>query len=330
MVKLVRSLVLRALPIVVILAGVGYAIDRTFPISHATLFWTLNIVSAAGALSAVGLEAKLRRDRRAVAVEAGADVTRTVTPENAVTGKTQPITDTSASSGRARCTQPAKKRVDADPLSIVHWVLAVIAAFVCWRISFFPLMVFAGHGAAVGEWIQHGLGIAPGIVYPTFLVGLFAGHVVAAYGGVQLVTRRPRWWRFAVVPLLVAATTISFTVPDADLHPLPDRSLHADVDVDGFAARYTPARRPGDNPYAAALEDKFGDHGYSPQHRALQFAAASTYATVPESPWAGDVKGALEAMYRDEPRASSQARVVEHYAAYLAAHRQLGSGAGTD
>ena len=58
-------------------------------------------------------------------------------------------------------------------------------------------------------------------------------------------------------------------------------------------------------------------------NRVLALNAYVTYPLVPEGPWGSAKKGTLEALALENPVATSQQRIDEHYLAYLAAHRRL-------
>ena len=63
-------------------------------------------------------------------------------------------------------------------------VLLPLALFI-WRIAYFPLMVFSGHVASIGEWLQLLLGL-PIWIYGVFLCAIATLHAVAAFSSAQL------------------------------------------------------------------------------------------------------------------------------------------------
>ncbi len=186
-----------------------------------------------------------------------------------------------------------------------------IAALVGWRLAYFPIMVFSGHVASIGEWILTLVG-APVLVYPTFLIAVAAIHVAAALAVIAIVTPPLPWLRWALVPAFVVAACVSF-LSWRDFHPLPDRAWTLDESIPPMAAE-------GRNPYLEAL---FGP-GYWPNQRVILVAAGLTYDTIPPSPWATTVKAVLEVLFDEKPNATSHDRVVEHYRAYHSAHIQIG------
>jgi len=202
-------------------------------------------------------------------------------------------------------------------------------AFLVWRVAYFPLMVFSGHAAAIGEWSLAAVGLHPRWIYPTFLLTLAAGNGLGVALSAGLLvgknrkiplpeSRAGRLWRRAVVapivlPALLFAGLLSFTTP-GDLRLLPDTRWQGPVLVPVIAA-------PRANPYRAALREP----GYTLPQRALLLAAASTYATIPNSPWSTAVKGTLEAEFEADPYGGTSARIREHYLAYLAAHSKIGA-----
>jgi hypothetical protein len=190
--------------------------------------------------------------------------------------------------------------------------LLVAAAALAWRLSFFPIMVFSGHLAAIAEWIEvHGPPL-PLAVWPVFLVALFALHGTAAVAVSFLV--RP--FHPALTGLVAGAFTVATLIScstAADLTPLPDR-------VWSLGEAVPPVAAPAANPYLPEL----GRPGRNLAQRALVLAAGLTYPTIPESPWAAGVKGTLEELFRSNPRGSSGDRVAEHYLAYHAAHHRIG------
>jgi hypothetical protein len=192
-----------------------------------------------------------------------------------------------------------------------------LAAFLAWRISYFPIMVFSGHVASIGEWILLGSRVLPVVVYPVFLVSVAALHAVAGLAAGWLVDPGP--WRrgvgllaAAAIPAFAVAVLVSFsTLRDFSL--LPDTSL-------SIAATVPSARQPVANPYLPRIAAP----GYALPQRVMLVAAGLTYATIPGSPWARTVKGVLEGQFELNPVASTRERVEEHYLAYHSAHTRIG------
>lgn len=188
---------------------------------------------------------------------------------------------------------------------------ALVAAALGWRLAWFPIMVFSGHVASIGEWILAGVGL-PIVVYPTFLVAVAALHAAAALAAIQIALPALPWLRWALVPAFLVAASVSFLRLE-DLRPLPDTELHLSETV-------PEARTEGGNPYLEALVGP----GYLPHQRVILVAAGLTYVTIPPSPWALTVRETLGELFRGKPRGSTRDRVVEHYRAYHAAHFRVG------
>ncbi len=185
-----------------------------------------------------------------------------------------------------------------------------LALFV-WRIAYFPLMVFSGHVASIGEWLQVLLGL-PIWIFGVFLCAVGALHGVAAFASAQLM--RPV---HPVVPValplaLAVACAVSFSNAD-DLRVSPDRFQRLDVAVPAPVA-------PRANPYLPRLLAS----GYAHHQRVMLLAAGLTYETIPPSPWARTVMSVLEALFEENPHGSTADRVLEHYRAYASAHPLIG------
>jgi hypothetical protein len=192
-----------------------------------------------------------------------------------------------------------------------------VASLVAWRISYFPIMVFSGHVASIGEWILLGSRVLPVLVYPVFLVSVASLHAVAGLAASWLVDpgpgrRQEGLLATAAIPAFAVAVLVSFsTLRDVAL--LPDTSL-------SIAAPVPIARQPESNPYLPSITAP----GYALPQRVMLVAAGLTYATIPDSPWARTVKGVLEGLFLAKPIASTRDRVEEHYLAYHSAHAFIG------
>ena len=180
-----------------------------------------------------------------------------------------------------------------------------------WRVSYFPIMVFSGHVASIAEWLELAVG-SPVLVYPVFLVTVATLHAVAALGVAFLLRPPHKAVYAALVPAFAVATAVSFSNTD-DFSPLPDRAWRLEAPV-------PPAVAPRANPYLPAL----GDPAYSAHVNVMLLAAGVTYETIPPSPWARTVMAVLEHAFDENPVASTQDRVVEHYLAYHSAHDRIG------
>jgi hypothetical protein len=192
-----------------------------------------------------------------------------------------------------------------------------LAGLVAWRISYFPIMVFSGHVASIGEWLLLGSRVLPVVVYPVFLVSIAALHAVAGLASSCLVDPGPGrrgagLLAAAAIPAFAIAVLVSFSTL-RDLSFFPDTSL-------SIAATVPSARQPVANPYVPRITAP----GYALPQRVMLVAAGLTYATIPDSPWARTVKGVLESQFELNPVASTRERVEEHYLAYHSAHPKIG------
>ncbi len=191
-----------------------------------------------------------------------------------------------------------------------------VGLFIAWRISYFPFMVFSGHGASIVEWVSVHLSESlyfPVMIYPPYflLIALLNGFLAWV---VWYLLKFGRWWAYgAALPMILMATLISFTTWSDVSHLLPDKLWD-------HQPTYPPVSLPTHNPYLSRLSEP----GYTFPQRVLFFAAGNTYATIPESPWARVVKGVLESQTDANPYASSEDRVYEHHLGYLVAHPFVG------
>ena len=197
--------------------------------------------------------------------------------------------------------------------------LTIVAMYGIWRVSYFPVLVFAGTAAAYADWITWKLGVGLPAAYIIFLPAIALLHLLVTWLGVHVLSYGNRvQFSLAAFPLTIAVA-ISFTSAD-DIRFLPDRAWQQTLPAD-FASR-----SPKCNPYLPALQQR----NLNPQRQALLFAAGSTYALIPQSPWSRHVQGTLEASFRDNPTGSSTDRVHEHYLAYVASHSFLASESSQD
>jgi hypothetical protein len=203
-----------------------------------------------------------------------------------------------------------------DGPSAPLWRL-VLAVALGWRLAYFPIMVFSGHVASIGEWLLLVSGL-PVFVYPSFLVSVAAIHAAAAAAAGLLVHPPRRWLRPAVLPAFLVAAAVSFNQL-SDLTLLPDRVISVEAPI-------PPMESGRSNPYLPALRAS----GYLPNQRVVLLAAGLTYETIPPSPWATTVKAVLEGLFHARPFGSTQERVLEHYLAYHSAHAQIGCRALAD
>lgn len=195
--------------------------------------------------------------------------------------------------------------------SVLAQIVLAVGALLVWRIAYFPIMVFSGHVASIGEWMQLGTGF-PVAVYPVFFISVGLLHVLAIVAFSWL-TKPPHPGLYvALLPTFAVAVAVSFSSGE-DATWLPDTSYELDQEIPAARAEVA-------NPYLPALAQP----GYALQQRVMLMAAGITYATIPPSPWATTVKAVLEGQFEENPVASTADRVREHYLAYHAAHPFIG------
>ncbi len=195
--------------------------------------------------------------------------------------------------------------------------LQVPVTLLAWRVCYFPIMVFSGHLASIGEWLLIRLG-APVVIYPVFLVSVAGLHAVAASAALGLVDPPLRGFRALVSPGFLVALAVSFN-QWRDLTLLPDRNVSLEGPVPLMHGELG-------NPYLQALWAP----GYLPNQRVLLLAAGLTCEAIPPSPWATTVKAVLEGLFLERPFGATQDRVLEHYLAYHSAQLQIGCRALDD
>ncbi len=193
----------------------------------------------------------------------------------------------------------------------VHPLALALAAIVAWRLAYFPIMVFSGHVASIGEWLLILVG-APVAVYPTFLLSVAGIHFVAANAAGLLLSPPVPLLRWVIAPAFLVAVAVSFNQV-SDITLLPDTVSQIEDPIPLMRAEEA-------NPYLPA----FSGPGYWPNQRVVLLAAGLTYETIPPSPWATTVKAVLEDLFHAKPFGSSRDRVLEHYLAYHSAHSQIG------
>ncbi len=192
----------------------------------------------------------------------------------------------------------------------------LLAALVVWRISYFPIMVFAGWIATLGERLTFaisGIISLPIIIYPIFFITMLLMFAGATFALGAIVYMQYTEWMIITVPAFVMAAMVSFSKP-SDIGWLPD--THVNV-----RETLPVAMLPIENPYLPLL----GKPEYPLQKKVLLFAAGSIYVFVPHSPWAGTVKGTLEDLFRNNPNGSTSIRILDHYESYHVAHKFIRS-----
>ncbi len=190
-------------------------------------------------------------------------------------------------------------------------ILLVGMAFVVWRISYFPIMVFAGWITTLGDWLIIQTQWLPTMIYPSFLVVMALMNLGIIVVGALVVHRR----RYAVLPVLglaaIIAVMVSFT-DRTDLQVLPDRSYALSEALPDFQPSLG-------NPYYEAVDEQ----QYNVAEYVLVFASALMFSAIPSTPWSTEVKSVLEHQFRRMPRASSERRVIEHYLAFRGAQKWI-------
>ena len=209
---------------------------------------------------------------------------------------------------------------DHGKLTLPRQMLLIIAAAIAWRISYFPIMVFAGWVGTLSERLivaMDSIVILPIIIYPIFLLSMFVLFIVASLAAGAIVAHQYRAWMVITVPAFIMASLVSLSRP-TDIRWLPD----AHVSMHDLSQPLPAASLPTANPYLPLL-----DHPEYPlQKRTLLLAAGSIYGLVPHSPWGGTVKGTLEVSFRNNPGGSTATRIKDHYEAYHVAHKHIDSG----
>jgi len=193
----------------------------------------------------------------------------------------------------------------------------IFGALLAWRLAYFPIMVFSGHVASIGEWIQIGIGLPP-LVYPVFLVSAAVLHGLVITAAAAAVLQPRILPKAVIVGGFVFASLISFSGL-ADLTLLPDSTVTISEEI-------PPLVEGRENPYLPALSAP----GYAPNQRLMLVAAGLTYETIPDAPWARAVRSALEESFRANPIATTRDRVLEHYLAYHTAQPRLSGAPPSD
>jgi len=193
----------------------------------------------------------------------------------------------------------------------IHCLYILLAVLLAWRISYFPIMVFSGWFATLGERVEYIIPVLPHVIYPVFLVFMYVLHGIGGLAAGSLVTFQARRLMVITIPAFIIAILVSFTSIE-DLTVLPDRQTK-------LSQPLPPVGEPVANPYLAALNEE----GYNFSQRVLLFSAGSIYSFIPNTPWSGAVKGTLEEAFNRHPNSTTANRIKEHYLAYHVAHKQI-------
>lgn len=191
-------------------------------------------------------------------------------------------------------------------------LLIVVAAILAWRVSYFPIMVFAGWIATLFEQLTLPHENVPIVIYPWYLLCMFVMHCIAALAAGALVTLRWKYLLPITVPAFAMAFLVSFT-------GAVDYKLLPDVEI-SFNEPLPPGNTPSSNVYRVELEK---GNLPIPRH-AILIASSTIYPLIPPSPWSATVKGTLEVLFKNMPIASTEVRVRDHYFAYHRAHHLIG------
>ncbi|MEQ1814486.1 MAG: hypothetical protein ABL860_08570 [Candidatus Nitrotoga sp.] len=203
-----------------------------------------------------------------------------------------------------------------DLASPFRTAILLLTALVVWRISYFPIMVFAGWIATLGERLTFavsGIISLPIIIYPIFFITMLFMFAGAALALGAIVYLQHKEWMIITLPAFVMAAMVSFSKP-SDIGWLPDTHINVREPL-------PVAMLPIENPYLPLMSSP----EYPLQKKALLFAAGSIYVFVPHSPWAGTVKGTLEDLFRKDPNGSTSIRILDHYESYHVAHKFIRS-----
>ena len=195
-------------------------------------------------------------------------------------------------------------------------IILLLAALVVWRISYFPIMVFSGWIATLGErltFAMTGIISLPIVIYPIFFITMLLMFAGATFALGAIIYMQYRKWMIITLPAFVMAAMVSFSKP-SDIGWLPDTHVNVSEPL-------PVAMLPIENPYLPLL----GKPEYPLQKKVLLFAAGSIYVFVPHSPWAGTVKGTLEDLFRNNPNGSTSIRIRDHYESYHVAHKFIRS-----
>ena len=197
--------------------------------------------------------------------------------------------------------------------SIVMVILMAIAALIAWRVSYFPIMVFAGWIATLGEQLQVLVfkNSTSTIIYPVFLLAMYAMHSLTVWAAGAVITLRHKKFLVLTLPAFAIAVMVSFSTA-SDFKILPDYQTNLDQPLPTI-------KTPKANPYLTALSDE----AYTIPQRVFIFSAGSIYALIPHSPWSKAVKGTIEEAFRMQPHSTTTNRILEHYLAYHAAHNRI-------
>jgi len=194
---------------------------------------------------------------------------------------------------------------------VLRKLILIIAALIIWRVSFFPIMVFAGWFATLGDWLILQSDWVPTVIYPSFLIVMaIMNFAVVVVGGLTVHYRR-----YTALPVLsialVVAIMVSFT-DRTDLRVLPDRSFSLSDVPPTYQASLG-------NPYYEAVQTS----DYNVAEYVLVYSSAIMFSAIPSTPWSTTVKSVLEHEFRHMPQASSERRVIEHYLAFRSAHKWI-------
>lgn len=195
-------------------------------------------------------------------------------------------------------------------------IILLLAALVVWRISYFPIMVFAGWVATLGErltFAMSGIISLTIVIYPIFFITMLLMFAGATFALGAIIYMQYKKWMIITVPAFVMAAMVSFSKP-SDIGWLPDTHVNVSEPL-------PVAMLPIENPYLHLLSKP----EYPLQKKILLFAAGSIYVFVPHSPWAGTVKGTLEDLFRKNPNGSTSIRILDHYESYHVAHKLIRS-----
>ncbi len=193
-------------------------------------------------------------------------------------------------------------------VSQLFWFLGL--QLIAYRIAYFPIVVFAATVSCYTELGLHNFVYTlPIKIFPAMFVS--AALFFALISGVVWEALKGRRAFIALLIVLgIPAVLISFA-NQQDLTVLADNN--------GPSIEPLPrVTLPQVNPYGSALE---ADNSVG--QKMMGLAGYLLYDSIPNVPWSKAVQGTLEQSYLKHPEGNAHEQLTAHYAAFLAAHRQL-------
>ena len=188
--------------------------------------------------------------------------------------------------------------------------LFVLLQCIAFRIAYFPVVVFSATVSCYFELCLSFLKIdLPINIFPIMFIS--AAILFSVIHWILFFAINCKASLYALLILLGSpALLISFADKD-DLTFLPDNNW-ADI------APLPQITLPQANPYGITSTHSAGQN-------MIGIAGKVLYDCIPNAPWSQAVQGTLEQAYRNHPNGNAHDQLRYHYAAFLAAHRQLSS-----